>query len=153
MPDLSKARSKSMKIISVVKPGQNVNPLALGNSPLPMPIGQKREHVLKMFKVTVIPPAPNVRQQWIELQLIPRSRKSNVQFDEARFLIDPIDWMPRQIVIIKKNRSGKRVVSKQTIKLNQPHRNKMKLDQINTLFSTAPPTDAKAKGWTIIDEK
>lgn len=39
----------------VVRPGEKADPLAIGEGPLPIPIGQKREKILERFEATLVP--------------------------------------------------------------------------------------------------
>ena len=41
----------------MLKPGEKMNLLKLGEGPFPLPIGQKKEDVKKLFDVTLVPPA------------------------------------------------------------------------------------------------
>lgn len=41
----------------VVAPGQKIDPLAIGEGPFPMPIGQSREKILERFTAELLPPS------------------------------------------------------------------------------------------------
>ena len=61
----------------VLKPGQKLNPLKLGEGPFPLPIGQDREEVLKLFDVTRIAKAKDDPADTVHLSLKP---KANTRF-------------------------------------------------------------------------
>ena len=54
----------------VVKPGQKINLLKLGEGPFPLPVGQKKEDVHQQFDVSLIPSAGN--SDTIHIQLKPK---------------------------------------------------------------------------------
>jgi len=56
-----KHRAKQMMFLQVAAKGQAIQPLEIGKSPFPLPIGQKAEAVLKHFDVTRDKPDPKVR--------------------------------------------------------------------------------------------
>ncbi len=45
----------------VVPPGEQFDPLRLGEGPLPIPIGQKKEDILARFEVELVPPESGLR--------------------------------------------------------------------------------------------
>jgi outer membrane lipoprotein-sorting protein len=63
----------------VLKEGQKINLLKLGEGPFPLPIGQERQDVLRMFRVTLKPLAKGEPADTVHLQLIPDA-KTNAQF-------------------------------------------------------------------------
>src|SRR6185295_10789202 len=56
----------------VLKPGQKVNLLKLGEGPFPLPIGQPKEEVLKMFEVKKIDANKDDPPDTVHVQLSPR---------------------------------------------------------------------------------
>lgn len=75
----------------VLRPGQRANLLKLGEGPFPLPIGQKREEVLKQFAVTKMPPARDDPAGTVHVQLKPREKT------EFRRKIDTMDvWVDAQ---------------------------------------------------------
>ena len=58
---------------TIVRPGEKMNLLKLGEGPFPLPIGQKREDVLAQFDVQKIDPAKDDPPATVHLQLIPKS--------------------------------------------------------------------------------
>jgi hypothetical protein len=69
----------------VLKPGEKVNLLKLGEGPFPLPIGQKKEDVYKLFDVTRAAPGKNDPAGTIHLVLKP---KPGTQFARKFSAID-----------------------------------------------------------------
>ncbi len=66
------ARIKQMIKYHVAAPGAAVDPLKLGKGPFPMPFGQKRADVLRLFTVTTRPPKKSETPGVSYLKLVPR---------------------------------------------------------------------------------
>ena len=82
----------------VLRPGQTMNLLKLGEGPFPLPIGQDKEEVKKQFDVSKIPTAPDDPKGTVHVRLVP---KKGTQF-EKRFrqidvYVDPVSHMPTRI--------------------------------------------------------
>ncbi|MDB5358305.1 MAG: hypothetical protein JWN24_4758 [Phycisphaerales bacterium] len=75
----------------VLKPGEKVNLLKLGEGPFPLPIGQKKEDVYKLFDVTKAAPGKNDPADTIHLILKP---KPGTQFARKFSAIDV--WVDRK---------------------------------------------------------
>ncbi|MFG0252191.1 MAG: outer membrane lipoprotein carrier protein LolA [Phycisphaerales bacterium JB038] len=61
----------------IVPPGETFDPLAIGEGPFPIPIGQKREEILKHYEAEVLPPGEGQLEQHsyhIRLQRKPEAR-------------------------------------------------------------------------------
>ncbi|HEV7302485.1 MAG TPA: hypothetical protein VGN72_24310 [Tepidisphaeraceae bacterium] len=56
----------------VLKPGEKANLLKLGEGPFPLPIGQDKAEVHRLFEVTQIPLTPDDPQNSVHLKLTPR---------------------------------------------------------------------------------
>jgi hypothetical protein len=54
---LTERNDKAKTVIKrqVVRPGERVDPFRLGKGPFPLPFGQKREDILRNFKIAVVP--------------------------------------------------------------------------------------------------
>ncbi|HET6246781.1 MAG TPA: hypothetical protein VFE47_03705 [Tepidisphaeraceae bacterium] len=65
-------RKKAETDREIVKPGEKVNLLKLGEGPFPLLIGQKKEDVHKLFDVTLIPPAKGDPADTVHLRLVPK---------------------------------------------------------------------------------
>lgn len=101
------------------RPGEKINLLKLGEGPFPLPIGQKREDVLKQFDVKHVELATNEMPDAMHLMLTP---KPGTQFDRKFTSIDVwVDFktsMPRRIETIDKNGTMSRGTDLENIKLN-----------------------------------
>ncbi len=82
----------------VLKPGEKTNLLKLGEGPFPLPIGQKKEDVKKLFNVTKIKPAKDDPPGTIHLMLkaIPGTQFAR-KFSEIGVWVDAKTHMPRKI--------------------------------------------------------
>lgn len=90
----------------VVAPGQTFDPLAIGQGPFPMPLGQKRKQVLKLFNVEKIDPAKDLEEsdaaklpeKCIRLKLIPKvdpkTGKPAVEFERVDLWYDAQTLLP-----------------------------------------------------------
>jgi hypothetical protein len=63
----------------VLKPGEKTNLMKLGAGPFPLPIGQAKADVLRLFDVTKIDPAKDDPPQAIHLQLVPKANTDMAQ--------------------------------------------------------------------------
>jgi outer membrane lipoprotein-sorting protein len=103
----------------VLRPGERINLLKLGEGPFPLPIGQKREDVLKQFDVAKVELATNELPDAVHIQLTP---KPGTQFDRKFSSIDVwVDYkgnMPRRIETLDKNKMTLRGTDLQNVKLN-----------------------------------
>lgn len=59
---------------AILRPGEKMNLLKLGEGPFPLPIGQKRADVLEQFDVQRIDPANDDPPGTVHLQLTPKDR-------------------------------------------------------------------------------
>ena len=92
----------------VVPPGETIDPLAIGEGPFPIPIGQKRERILQRFSAELRPAddfpdaaqpgvalPPNLKDTY-QLKLIPRATaQESKQFHEIRIWYRKSDLLPR----------------------------------------------------------
>ena len=127
-------------------PGEKANPLKLGEGPLPLPIGQKTEDIVRDFKVEVVP--ANVKldpktggQPTVHLRLVPRDLKprNNKPFGFVQADL----WVDRQRELPLRVAREKPDGNVDTIDILQP--------QINTgkVIIKVPPTPAAGTGWDI----
>lgn len=103
----------------VLRPGEKINLLKLGEGPFPLPIGQKREDVLRMFDVKKIAKAADDPADTVHLKLTPRP---NTQFERKFSAIDVwVDCqsiMPRRILTEDKNQTMTRGTDLDNVRLN-----------------------------------
>ena len=119
----------------VVTPGQNIDPLKIGEGPLPLPIGQKRDDILKRFTAQLLPAEQELKanhpdeQKALEklvkdsyqLKLLPKD--PDPDFKEIRLWYKPEpgtgNLLPRMARAV--NRQGDvSLVLLLNVKLNQP---------------------------------
>jgi len=103
----------------VLKPGQKMNLLKLGEGPFPLPLGQDKADVHKMFDVKKFPPAPDDPAGTIHAQLVP---KKGSQFEDRfatiDFWVDPQSRMPVRIVTQDPNGTTQRATELKDVKIN-----------------------------------
>jgi len=103
----------------VLKPGEKINLLKLGEGPFPLPIGQPREEVLKMFEVKKIDNKQGDPADTVHLELAP---KQNSQFARKFKKIDV--WVetktnfPRRIQTVDKSEAETRTTDLTNINVN-----------------------------------
>ena len=103
----------------VLKPGEKVNLLKLGEGPFPLPIGQPKEEVLKIFEVRKIDKAQGDPEGTVRLELSP---KPNTQFARKFTKIDA--WVetktsfPRRIATVDKSGAEIRTTDLTNIQVN-----------------------------------
>jgi hypothetical protein len=136
-------RKKNQVRRQVIKPGEKVDLLKLGEGPFPLPIGQAKDDVKNMFDVEVIPPAASDPAGTIHGRLKP---KKGSQF-ERRFhhidvWVDPKGQMPRRIETVDVNEGTRQTTDLEHVKANTGMGdNDFKLDEVNA-----------KQGWTFVDE-
>jgi hypothetical protein len=103
----------------VLKPGQKLDLFKLGEGPFPLPLGQKKEDVLKLFDVSKIDPAKDDPPGTVHVRLIP---KDGTQF-ASRFKtidvwVDTASDMPRRIQTDDVNQTTTRTTDLSDVKIN-----------------------------------
>ena len=82
----------------VLKPGEQVDLLKLGEGPFPLPIGQKKEAVHEQFDVKKVPPAKDDPAGSVHVQLTPKEGTQLARrFDVIDVWVDPKTNMPARI--------------------------------------------------------
>ena len=103
----------------VLKPGQKMNLLKLGEGPFPLPLGQDKADVHKMFDVKKLPTAGDEPAGTIHAQLVP---KKGSQFEDRfatiDFWVDPQSRMPVRIVTQDPNGTTQRATNLKDVKVN-----------------------------------
>ncbi len=86
----------------VVRPGEKINLLKLGESPFPLPLGQDKADVHQMFDVKKAQPAKDDPAGTIHLQLTPKKGSQyDRKLDAVDFWVDQKSEMPVRIVTIE----------------------------------------------------
>jgi outer membrane lipoprotein-sorting protein len=82
----------------ILKPGEKVNLLKLGEGPFPLPIGQKKEDVKKLFDVTKVKPDKEDPAGTVHLELKPiKGTQFARKFSAIDVWVDTKTGMPRRI--------------------------------------------------------
>lgn len=127
----------------VVRPGEQADPLALGQGPLPIPIGQKREKIVERFEAALAPfsdgfdpgNAPPSLAETYQLHLKPRpGMQEGRDFREVRIWYRKADLLPRLARAVHKDGSTTEVFLSD-MQVNQ--------DIPDTVFGTRTPP-----GWS-----
>jgi outer membrane lipoprotein-sorting protein len=104
----------------VLKPGEKLNLFKLGEGPFPLPIGQKKEEVRKMFDVTLVPPegAPGPADS-IHLQLKPKEgTRYHRRFEMIDVWVDRPTRFPAQITTKARGSPDVHETKLQNVKVN-----------------------------------
>ena len=103
----------------LLKPGQNVDLFKLGEGPFPLPLGQKREDVLKNFTVARIGPSTDDPTSTIHLQLTPKEGTELAKdFKTIDIWVDTNSAMPRRIQTLDINQTTTRTTDLTNVKIN-----------------------------------
>ena len=103
----------------VLKPGQKMNLLKLGEGPFPLPLGQAKEDVHQMFEVKKFEPATGDPAGSIHVQLIPKKgTQFESRFSMIDFWVDPKIVMPVRIVTQDPNGTTERTAELKEIQVN-----------------------------------
>ncbi len=90
--------------LQVREAGEKMDPMKLGEGPFPLPIGQKKEDVRKLFDVQKIDSSKDDPPGTIHIQLTPRpGTQFAPKFKTIDVWVDPADAMPRKIQTIDTN--------------------------------------------------
>ena len=103
----------------VLQPGQKMNLLKLGEGPFPLPLGQDKADVHRMFEVKKLPPAADDPAGTIHVQLVPKQgTQFESRFASIDFWVDPQSAMPVRIVTLDPNQTTERTTELKDIQVN-----------------------------------
>ncbi|MFN7021903.1 MAG: LolA family protein [Phycisphaerales bacterium] len=120
--------NKQMFKYRVVPPGQTTDPLAVGEGPFPIPIGQKKDRILERFYATLLPPEdgfpvpltddtgkPNPKLAWVketyQLRLMPKpTARESRDFQEIRLWYTRDHLLPRVARTLKPDESADEIL-------------------------------------------
>jgi outer membrane lipoprotein-sorting protein len=103
----------------VLKPGQKMDLLKLGEGPFPLPLGQDKKDVHEMFEVKKIDAAKDDPPATVHMQLTPRpSTQFERKFKTIDFWVDPETRMPVKIVTEDPNATTTRTTTLTELKVN-----------------------------------
>lgn len=133
----------------IAPPGENIDPLRLGEGPLPIPIGQRAADVLERYDAELVNAHAGIENEssslnnfvngsW-QLRLTPKSQNdADNEFQEIRLWYEKETLLPRLAKTI--NRSGDEAfVQLITLRVNEPIR--------ENVFTIEPPSEKE--GWDI----
>jgi outer membrane lipoprotein-sorting protein len=125
----------------VLKPGEKANLLKLGEGPFPLPIGQDKAEVYKLFDVTQVASTPDDPAGTTHLKLVP---KPNTQF-APKFAsidvwVDPKTDFPVRIDTVDANNTGTRETKLTNV-------------TVNTNLTDAQFTLPQVEGWNLRTEE
>jgi outer membrane lipoprotein-sorting protein len=87
----------------VLKPGQKMNLLKLGEGPFPLPIGQDKDEVKKQFEASKIPAAADDPKDTVHVKLVPRpGSQFEKRFKQIDVFVDTKTRMPARIDTVEK---------------------------------------------------
>jgi len=105
----------------VIKPGQKVNLLKLGEGPFPLPIGQKKQDVYSQFDVKKIDAKKDDPAQTVHVQLVPKpDTRLERRFKSIDVWVGTKDHMPHRIETLDKNESTTRTTDLSNVQVNVP---------------------------------
>jgi hypothetical protein len=103
----------------VLKPGEKINLLKLGEGPFPLPIGQPREEVLKMFEVKKIETAQAELADTVHIELVPKEKTQFARkFKKIDVWVETKTSFPRRIATVDKSEAETRTTDLTNIAVN-----------------------------------
>jgi outer membrane lipoprotein-sorting protein len=112
-------RTKTQVTRHVLKPGEKMNLLKLGEGPFPLPIGQKKEDVHAMFEVKKIDAAKDEPADTVHIQLTPKENtRFSKRFSQIDVWVNLNDHMPSRIETLDPNQSTTRTTDLSDIQVN-----------------------------------
>jgi len=103
----------------VLKPGEKVNLLKLGEGPFPLPIGQPREEVLKLFDVKKIEAKQGDPEGTVHLELAPKEKTQFARkFKKIDVSVETKTSFPRRIATVDKSEAEMRQTDLTNIQVN-----------------------------------
>ena len=123
------------RIVDPKTKDKKFDPLSVGEGPFPLPLGQKRNDVLRLFAVKLAEPVEKDPANSVHLQLTPRPGAPEAAHRPKLQKIDL--WFDREallpIKVASVNEQGLRV----TAKLSHPKVNALDPEQVAELFDTS----------------
>jgi outer membrane lipoprotein-sorting protein len=135
-------RTRTQVTRHILKPGQQVNLLKLGEGRFPLPVGQKKEDVHAAFEVKKIEPKNEDPADTIHVQLNPKSGSGfERQFKSLDVWVDAKDHMPRRMETLDPGESTTRTTDISNVQLNT---------KLTDADFTLPKVDVNQ--WQLIEE-
>jgi outer membrane lipoprotein-sorting protein len=102
----------------VLRPGQKMNLLKLGEGPFPLPIGQDKEEVKRQFEATKIESTKDDPEGTVHVKLVPKPNTTFAKrFKQVDVYVDGRTNMPRRIDTMEKGGTT-RITDLTNVKLN-----------------------------------
>lgn len=135
-------RTKNQTTRQVLRPGERINLLKLGEGPFPLPIGQSRQRVLEMFDVAMVEPAAADPAGSTHLRLTPRpGTRFERQFKTLDVWVDNASSMPVRIATLDRNETTDRTTDLRDVQLNPTLADRnFALERVDL------------SGWNVVDE-
>ncbi len=103
----------------VLRPGEKINLLKLGEGPFPLPIGQKKEDVHRLFSVNKVAAKPGDPANTVHLQLTPNpGTQFERKFSGIDVWVDLATHFPRRIETLDKNQTTSRTTDLDKVQVN-----------------------------------
>lgn len=110
---------KTEIVRQVLKPGDKIDLLKLGEGPFPLPIGQSKEEVHKQFDVTIPPPDKSDLPSSLHLRLTPKAGTQFAdKFASIDVYVDLKTGFPARIVTVDANQTVIRTTDLDVIRRN-----------------------------------
>jgi outer membrane lipoprotein-sorting protein len=124
----------------VIRPGEKVNLLRLGQGPFPLPIGQDRQDVKKQFDVSLVAAAKDDPAGTVHLLLKPKDQTDLARrFAQIDVWVELKSGMPIRIVTLDANHENTQTTELTDIRLN-------------TNLTDADFALPKVDGWDVTEE-
>lgn len=107
---IRKHRVKQLHRRQVVAEGEQIEPMKLGEGPLPIPFGQEADEVLKHFSVHVLPVTDPALEGTDHLQLLPRTeQRAGLDTEAVELWVDRGTHLPVRMSTVQTD--GKRLTA------------------------------------------
>src|SRR5688572_7965450 len=113
-------RTKTQVTRQVLRPGERLNLLKLGEGPFPLPIGQDKEEVHRLFDVKKVAPTKDDPPNTVHVQLTPKPGSQFAdRFSEIHAWVDLEDHMPKRIETVDANGVTVRTTDLSNVRINE----------------------------------
>lgn len=112
-------RTKNQDTRQVIRPGEKINLLKLGEGPFPLPIGQSKDEVHKEFDVTKVAPVKDDPGGTVHIHLVPKPNTRFARdFKWIDVWVDDKTHMPIRIGTRDANETTDRVTDLSNVQIN-----------------------------------
>ena len=133
--------TKTQVTRQVLKPGEKINLLKLGEGPFPLPIGQPKEEVHRAFEVSKAKPRQDDPSDTLHITLTPQPDSQFArQFKSIDVWVDATDHMPKRIETLDVNGTTVRTTDLTNVQINP---------KLTDADFAMPKVD---DSWTLLDE-